>query len=275
MKKFRKLEKHERTKALSKLKSNKACGPDGIPNEVLRLSAAELSPYLKKAFNLILLTGENIPAWAEGIMYLIYKGKGDISDLNNYRGITVNNSLSKLFASLLNDRLSKLVETRGVLGQIQNGGRGNRQGLDSIFTLRTILEKSLGAGKTSHKDLSLLFVDLAKALDKVPHDLLWEKLSRMGFHPSFLKVLKSLYKDTYVKVMVNGWASEKVFTRSGVKQGCPLSPLLWAFFICDIGLLLEQSPGGVLIWGQRISALLFVDDMVIIRKDRVVEQLVG
>ena len=90
----------------------------------------------------------------------------------------------------------------------------------------------------------------------------------MGFHPKFLMVLKSLYKDTYVKVMVNGWASQKVFTRSGVKQGCPLSPLLWALFICDIGLLLEQSPGGVLIWGQRISALLFVDDMVIIGRNR-------
>ena len=110
--------------------------------------------------------------------------KGDITDLNNYRGITVNNSLSKLFASLLNDRLSKLVETRGVLGQVQNGGRGNRQGLDSIFILRTILEKSLGAGKTAHKDFSLLFVDLAKAFDKDPHDLLWEKLSRMAFIPS-------------------------------------------------------------------------------------------
>ena len=255
-------------KALSKLKSKKASGPDGIPNEALKLGAKEISPPLRKAFNLLLLTGESIPAWAEGIMYLIYKGKGDITDLNNYRGITVNNSISKLFASLLNDRLSKLVEKRGVLGQVQNGGRGNRQGLDSIFILRTILEKGLGKGKTAHKDLSLLFLDLAKAFDKVPHDLLWEKLYRMGFHPSFLKILKSLYKDTYVKVMINGWASEKVFTRSGVKQGCPLSPLLWALFISDIGLLLEQSPGGVLIWGQRISALLFVDDMVIIGRNK-------
>ena len=89
-----------------------------------------------------------------------------------------------------------------------------------------------------------------------------------GFHPKLLMVLKSLYKDTFVKVMVNGWASQEVFTRSGVKQGCPLSPLLWALFICDIGLLLEQSPGGVLIWGHRISLMLFVDDMVIIRRNR-------
>lgn len=61
-------------------------------------------------------------------MYLIYKGKGDKRDLNNYRGITVNNTLSKVFASLLNDRLANLVEKRGTLGQLQNGGRITRKG---------------------------------------------------------------------------------------------------------------------------------------------------
>ena len=96
-------------KALRKLPADKATGPDGIPNEALKMGASLLAPILKKAFNLILLRGETIPSWAEGIMYLIYKGKGDKSDLNNYRGITVNNSLSKVFSSLLNERLSKLV----------------------------------------------------------------------------------------------------------------------------------------------------------------------
>ena len=89
--------------ALKKLKPDKATGPDGIPNEALKMGAAILALTLTKAFNLILLRGEPIPAWAEGLMYLIYKGKSDKRDLNNYRGITVNNSLSKVFASLLND----------------------------------------------------------------------------------------------------------------------------------------------------------------------------
>ena len=105
--------------ALAKLPSGKATGPDGIPNEALRMGSQLLTYELTKAFNLILLRGEPIPAWAEGLMYLIYKGKGDKSDLNNYRGITVNNALSKVFSNLLNERLTHLVESRRVLGQME------------------------------------------------------------------------------------------------------------------------------------------------------------
>ena len=145
-----------------------------------------------------------------------------------------------------------MVESRGVLGQIQNGGRKGRQGLDSLFVLRTILEKSAN----STPDLSLLFIDLSKAFDKVPHDLLWDKLIKMGCHPNFVRVLKALYKDSYVTVLVNGWPSDKVFVRSGVKQGCPLSLLLFNLFLSDIGCMLEQSNIGIPIWGKFISSLL-------------------
>ena len=251
-------------KALDKLKSGKASGPDGIPNEVLKLGSKVLQSQLCDAFNTILKTGEDIPAWAEGQLHLLYKGKGDKTNLSNYRGITVNNTTSKVFASLLNDRLTKLAENSGVLGQIQGGGRKNRQGLDSLFILRTILEKSAGKGKTSEQDFSLLFVDLKKAYDKMPQDLQWQKLLKMGLHPNFVKVLKSLYKNSYVTAIVNGFKTGKIWIKSGVKQGCPLSPLLWALFLCDIGQTLENHKGGVLIKGAIISALLFVDDVVLI-----------
>ena len=174
-----------------------------------------------KASNIILSTGQHIPAWSEGLMYLSYKGKGDISDLKNYRSITVNNTTSKVFSSLLNTCLSDLVEKRGVLEQIQNGGRKSRQGLDSLIVLGTILEKRPGRGHNSLNDLSLLFIDLAKAFDKVPHDLLWSKLSKMGFVKQFIDILKSLYKDTYVTVIVKGQKTKRVIIKSGVKQGFP------------------------------------------------------
>ena len=99
-------------KALDSLKPGKAPGPDGIPNEVLKLGSNILKRQLCDAFNIILNTGESIPAWAEGQLHLLYKGKGDKTVLSNYRGITVNNTISKVFTSLLNDRLATLAENK-------------------------------------------------------------------------------------------------------------------------------------------------------------------
>ena len=180
-------------------------------------------------------------------MHLIYKSKGDMADLNNYRRIMVNNSISKVFTSLLNDRLNKLVEESDVLGQIQNGGCKGRMGMDSLFILRTILEKTLA---TKMREASFLFVNLAKAYDSVPHDLLWTHLRAMGFHNQFIRLLKSLYKDCTARVLVNGHETNKVQVWSGVKQGCPLSPLLFALYLTDILSLLEHNPASIHIFGQ-------------------------
>ena len=73
-------------KTLTKLDSDSAAGPDGIPNEALKLGAKILAPSLTKSFNNILMHGETPPDWGQGIMHLIYKSKGNMADLNNYRG---------------------------------------------------------------------------------------------------------------------------------------------------------------------------------------------
>ena len=88
----------------------------------------------------------------------------------------------------------------------------------------------------------------------------------MGFDKQFIDILKSLYKDTYVTVIVNGQKTKRVIIKSGVKQGCPLSPLLWALFIYDIALMIEKFPYGVVMQGQRINGLFFVDDLGLVGK---------
>jgi hypothetical protein len=186
--------------------------------------------------------------------------------MNMYRGITINNSISKLFTSLMNTRLTVLVERAGWLGQIQNGFRKNRQGNDSLMILRTIMEKSKQVGKKGDRNLSLLFVDLQKAYDMVPHELLWAKLDSLGLGDKFVNILKALYKDDCFKIRINGLYTGAVHPQRGLKQGCPLSPILFGLFMADLGRTLENSNLGVKIFGQTISGLLFADDLVLIAK---------
>ena len=255
------------TKLLKNLKNKKAAGPDGIPNEPYKIGGKILAPILTRLFNLVLSNKDSPIDWNTGIMYLIYKGKGDINDLSNYRGITVNNSISKIFTTLINDRLNCLVEESGILGNIQQGGRQGKRATDSLFILRTLIEKALKIGKPADRDIALIFIDLSKAYDCVPHQKLWNKLLAMGLHADFIKLLNSLYNKSTVKVSLNGHLSGDVHYNRGIKQGCVLSPILFILYIADIGKLLESYPGGIKLQNCRISGLLYVDDLIIIGKD--------
>ena len=186
-------------------------------------------------------------------MHLIYKGKGDINNLTNYRGITVNNVISKIFTTLINNRRSPLIEGSGILGNIQQGGRPGKRSTDSLFILRTIIEKSLKSGKVADRDIGLIFIDLSKAYDCVPHQKLWDKLLALGLHLDIIKLLTSLYKDSKVNVMINGCLTDDVHYQQGIKQGCVLSPILFILFIADLGYLLESHPGGVKLQGHAHS----------------------
>jgi hypothetical protein len=86
--------------ACKNLKNGKSCGMDGILNEMIKYGQHALLPCLEKLFNIILSSGTYPKIWGEGYLITIFKS-GSPSDPNNYRGITINSCLSKLFNSIL------------------------------------------------------------------------------------------------------------------------------------------------------------------------------
>ena len=143
---------------LSGLSSGKSPGWDTIPNEFLKNSPDVLVKWLVVLFNKIKTEKRTPKGWNKGRVTLIHKS-GPREILSNYRPVTVIISLCGLFSKVLNQRLSELVEYHGLLGEVQNGFRKNRQIADNSFILDSVLMKA----KAKHENVHLCYIDISRA----------------------------------------------------------------------------------------------------------------
>ena len=104
--------------------------------------------------------------------------------------------------------------------------------MDHIFTLKTIVNNHLNAKKGNK--VFACFIDLRKAYDSIHHEALFYKLNKNGINGSFLTLIKDLYAKTRCAVKINRKRTDFFNYTKGVRQGCPLSPLLFNIFINGI-----------------------------------------
>ena len=154
----------------------------------------------------------------------LYKNKGDRSDCNNYRGISLLSIVGKLYSRVVLMRLQKLAER--VYPESQCGFRAERSTVDIIFSLRQLQEKC----REQQKSLYVAFVDLTKAFDMVSREGLFNILLIIGCFPKLHKIIKTMHDDMRATVQYEGTISEPVDVKSGVKQGCVLAPTLFSIF---------------------------------------------
>ena len=169
--------------AFVRLKRNKAAGADGIRAEFLLDAVDVLLQPLPQVFSHMLLNGVP-PDWCKGIIHPIFKS-GDVNDPSNYRGITVTPVLSKLFAMILEARMSTWAEQCNVRAAGQAGFRKDHRATDNVFIMSTLIAQA----RRSHKKLYCCFVDFKKAFDSVPRHTLWKVLAELGINGNILHTL--------------------------------------------------------------------------------------
>ena len=101
----------------------------------------------------------------------------------------------------------------------------------------------------------------------VDRSILWKKLNDMGFGGEFLAALKSIYHNDSIKAVVNGISTRSIYLGRGLRQGCSLSPLLFALYVVDMGQSLQMSKEGIKVGTVVVSCLFFADDLLLVSRD--------
>ena len=240
--------------AVKKLKRNKACGIDGMKAELILEGQDQLVRPITDVFNKI-FEGGFPDSWSVGVITPIFK-KGDPTDPGNYRGITLVPILSKLYAIILNTRLSEWSEQHGCRADTQAGFRKDHRCSDNVLILRTLIEKC----KANKKPLYCCYVDFSKAFDTLPCKQLWNRLEDLGIHGCMLNAIKSYYANVQTCVATPSGHTGLFGCTMGVKQGCPLSPLLFGFYIDKLAKALQDTHcDAPNLCGHPIPGLFFTD----------------
>jgi hypothetical protein len=169
-------------------KSNKASGYDDIVNEHIKSTINNVLPIYCKLFNIVLNSGLIPESWSEGVIFPIYKSKGDAKDPSSYRPITLVSCLSKTFTSVLNDILCELSDEVGLISESQTGFRNGYSTLDNIFSLHGLISIYMSLGKQMYCP----FVDFSKAFDTITRSSLWVKLQKSNITGKVFRIIQSL-----------------------------------------------------------------------------------
>jgi hypothetical protein len=167
--------------AIGKLKSYKSSGNDQIPTELTKSGGETLYSEIHKLICSIWNKEELPQQWKESISVPIYK-KGDKTDCNNYRGISLLSTAYKILSNILLARLTPYVNE--VIGDHQCGFRRNRSTTDQIFYIRQTVEKKWEYNGTAHQ----LFLDFKKAYDSVKREVLYNLLHEFGVRKRLVRI---------------------------------------------------------------------------------------
>ena len=164
--------------------------------------------------------------WDIGLL-TIFPKKGDLSNPGNHRGIMLLEAAYKICAIIIHSRLLPIEESLD--HESQCGFRPGRSCTDSIFTIKIALKKRREHGQESW----VLFLDLVKAFDRVPRELLWMILEKFGVPAKLIRLLKCLHNNFTVKFSIDE-VTHTLICSIGVKQGDILGPILFNFYLAAV-----------------------------------------
>ena len=244
---YRRIQRKEVEEALKMMKVGKGVGPDDIPIDVWKILGEDGITWLTNLFNVI-WKGRRIPdEWRKSYVIPLYKNKGDIQNCANYRGIKLMSHTMKLWERVVERRLrlcSNIMEN-------QFGFMPGRSTTEAIHLLRHLME----IYRTRKRDLHLIFIDLEKAYDCVPREILWKVLEKRQVPILYINLIKDMYDNVSSCVRTHSGLTDSFSITVGLHQGSALSPYLFTLVIDELTKHIQDEVP----W-----CMLFADDIVLV-----------
>ena len=245
--------------ALKRLKNKKAPGFDRISNEMLIVTDSVIN-ILKELFNKILNAGIFPKQWNHSLIKTLFKG-GNKDDPNDYRGISLNSTIGKVFCSILHNRLLTCCEENKILKDEQAAFRKDYRTTDHIYLLKHIVKKYI----SENRKLYTCFIDFTKAFDSVWRKGLLSKMKQIGITGKIYNIIEYIYSNTTYSIIHNKNITKPCDSQVGIKQGDTLSTLLFNIYLNDIPQYLnKQSTDPIQINDSKMNTMMFADDLLLL-----------
>ena len=237
------------TKLLREVNPNKSPGPDNIHPRVLKECAEVLSAPLYYLFKSSLKAGEIPQDWKDGNISPVYK-KGSRAQVENYRPISLTSVVCKILEKVVRKALLNHLFENEILANSQHGFIYGRSCMTQLLQVFDKLTEMLDQGD----NIDVIYMDLAKAFDTVPHQRLLVKLQSYGVRDEVLKWVGNFLDQRRQRVLMAGTCSKWNPVTSGIPQGSVLGPILFIYYINDMP--------------ESITSLIYIyaDDTKLVRK---------
>lgn len=235
--------------AIDRLSSSSAPGPDGICPKLLKLTKPVISPIFACLFQQSIQSGCVPDGWKVSKIVPIFKS-GDPSSVTNYRPISLTSIPCKLLEHIISSAIMKYLTKHNHLFSNQHGFQQGRSCETQLFELVSDIYEAVN----DSSQIDAIFIDFAKAFDKVAHNRLLQKLRYFNIHSQVVNWIRNFLTDRYQFVTANEFSSSRSLVKSGVPQGSVLGPILFLLYVNDISNSISST------------VRLFADDCVIYRR---------
>ena len=172
-------------------------------------------------------------------------------------------TLYKVYAALMAKRLATWAILENKMSSAQKGFLPFEGCMEHSFLMQSAIQDS-----KRRRDLRILWLDLQNAFGSVPHSIMWDMMARLGVPQHFLDICKDIYTGSTQQIRTESGYTNSIPVRRGIKQGCPLSPLLFNLVLEGVLPQLEQAEGYRFDNHSSVGTLAYADDIALLGATR-------